>query len=459
MESDAQIPLVDRAAIVIAASVWYHEDVVETIRQSISNKSYDLFYWINTERKVNENIDALPLTVFTKQRVTDFSAFIVKGIQKWMQDNYFVSMTGNLFFNYFCWNPRGVIDSIATVKKIISHEENILNRFRIACMYCLEDYAFQLWDEVKHHYLQNDTEIMECFEVKFWICYIKHDLRALMDEVEYVGRRDSLLFAFDISVTNDNAIWMEYFMKKLRGDQKCVLAYSKLKNILERNLTFNFNMIPLLSRYVSSEMLEDLILSYPGTFLLAFLQFPNTYNFLKIANKTWDVLPDKDFYQIIEKIGHNLQDYSGNQLFKNVAEEFWKNSPDHCKAYVIQKCIDGSFLHRLGLLKHSSPVIKLIIQSSTTDQRKEMVFSFNGILFFKSLTQKNRWGCFSMSFQEFVGSEDRENWINELINTYMDIFKSNQFPAFTYNDLEKLTAVFEKLKDKSISLQKQIVVQ
>ncbi|GBM63513.1 hypothetical protein AVEN_73792-1 [Araneus ventricosus] len=450
MESDAQIPLVDRAAIVVAASVWYHEDVMDAIRKAISSKSYEQNYWVKTQSRVTENIQSLPLTVLTKHRVQDFSAFITNGIQQWLQDNYFLTIDGKVLSNLLCWNPKGVIDCTETAKRVISHESNIINRFRIACMYCLENYIFQLWEElIEHHYLQYNI-LMECFEVKFWISYIKHNLSTLMDEIEYIGSKDTLWFAFNISVTNNNVIWIEHFLKKMREDQMCIMAYSKLKYILEMKMAFNYKMIPLLSRYVSSEMFDDLILSYPGTILLQFLQFPTTGSFLKIANKTWDVLSDDDFYKITEKIGHYLQEYAGNQIFKNIFESFWRNSPDHCKIYVIRKCIDGSFLNRLGLLRHSSPIIKLIIQSSTIDQRKEMIFSYNGILFFDSLVRKSRWGCFCMSVQEFSGSEDRENWINDLICTYKCIFETSRFPSFKYKGFEKLIDVLEKQKNKNI---------
>ncbi|CAL1266782.1 unnamed protein product [Larinioides sclopetarius] len=450
MESDIQIPLVDRAAIIVAASIWYHEDVMDEVRKAILNKNYEENYWVKTQSRVTENIQALPLTVLTKQRVQDFSAFIINGIQQWLQDNYFLTIDGKVLSNLLCWNPKGVIDYPETAKRVIAHESNIIKRFRIACMYCLENHIFHIWEELKYHHLQYNF-LMECFEVKFWISYIEHNLNALMEEIEYIGIRDILSFAFNISVANNNSIWIKHFLKKMKQDQMCMVSYSKLKYILEMEMIFNYKMIPLLSCYVSSKMFDDLIHSYPGTILLQFLQLPTASSFLKIANGTWDVLSNNDFYKITEKIGHYLQEYAGSQIFKNILESFWRNSPNHCKIYVIQKCIDGSFLNRLGLLKHSSPIIKLIIQSSTTEQRKEMIFSYNGILFFDSLVRKSRWGCFSMSVQEFSGSENRENWISELIHTYQCIFETSRFPSFKYKDFERLIDALEKQKNKNIS--------
>ncbi|KAF8772990.1 uncharacterized protein LOC129984350 [Argiope bruennichi] len=448
MESVAQITLVDKAAIVVAASVWYHEDVIERIRKSSSGRGrFDQHKRVKMEIKVNKNILTLPLTVSTQQRVENFSVFVGKGIEQWIQDHCFLTINSSVLSSLLCWNPKGVIDCIATAKNIICHEKNLINCFRIACMYCLENYIFQLWDLIERQNLLYDIHVMECFELKFWISYIKHNMNVLMDEIQYIGNRDTLCFAFNISVTNNNAVWTEHFLKKMTEDQICTIAYRKLKYILEMPLAFNYKMIPLLSRYVNSEMFNELILNYPGIILLNFLQFPIIEDFLKIANKTRDVLTNEDFYLIIERMAHFLQEYGRNQTFENISQQFWKNSTDHCKIYVIQKCINGSFLNRLALLKHSSPIVQLIIQSSTTHQKKEMIFSYNGIIFFDSLIRKNRWGCFSMSIQEFVGSEDRENWINELIQTYQHIFKISRFPSFTSEDYKKLINILKQTKE------------
>ncbi|XP_055951212.1 uncharacterized protein LOC129985270 isoform X2 [Argiope bruennichi] len=459
MDSDAQITLADRAAVVVAAAVWYHKNAVERIKKSTSCKrSFEQRYWMKTKIIVNKNIHSLPLPASCKQRVESFIVFVGEGIEQWIQDHYFLTINSSVLSSLLSWNPKGVIDCIATAKNIISHEKNLISCFRIACMYCLENYIFQLWDLLEQQNLPYDTDAMECFEIKFWISYIKDNMDDLMDEIQYTGNRDTLFFAFNMSVKNNNAIWTEHFLKKMKEDQMCTVACSKLKSILEMPCSFQENikhkMIPLLSQYVSSEMFNGLIVSHSGTILYYYLQFSTIGDFLKIAYKTRDVLMHEDFYLIIEKMAHILQEYGGNQIFENAFELFWKNSPDHCKTYIIEKCINSGFLIKLGVLEHSSPIIKAIIQTAATSQRKEMIFSYGGIIFFDTLMQKNRWGCFSMSIQELVGSHNRENWINKLIHTYRRMLKNCSFPSYTSTDYKKFIHAFEIQKHKKGHLKK-----
>ncbi|GFS29504.1 uncharacterized protein NPIL_205471 [Nephila pilipes] len=444
MDFDTQTSLADRTATTVAISIWYHEDVIELIKNYNSDKNFDRL-WTETKHKVIENIQSLPLTTHAKEIILDFCLFVGQQIRYWMHIFHFLTISSKTMAQIIFFKPRGKIDYLETAKRVILHEENDLNKFRLACLCCLEDDIFELWPKVKCFF--DDKIDTDLFEVKFWISYLKQDTENLMNEVEYIGNRDVLQFAFFMSVANNNTISAKFFLNKMKNEERPIVLDKTLRNILETPNPFNYETIPFFMRYLSSEKLENLLRDYPEVVLLQFLKFPYLNHFLETANKTWDNLSNEGFYCITEEMAYYMSIYFGNHAYENIFQEFWNNGPDRCQNYVINKCIEGSYLIRLGMFKHTSCVIKAIFQSSTTHQKRKMVFSYNGMMFFDALVKRDRLGCVAMSIYELFTTEERVACINELIILFENVFReSRSHPTFKSENLERVIDVLETVK-------------
>ncbi|PRD22117.1 UNVERIFIED_CONTAM: hypothetical protein NCL1_49969 [Trichonephila clavipes] len=449
MDFDTQTSLADRAATTVAISIWFHEDVIELIKTSNTDKNFDRL-WTETKHNVIANIRSLPLTTHAKEIILDFCLFVGQQIRYWMHIFHFLTISSKTMAQNIFFKPRGKIDYVETAKRVILHEENDLNKFRLACVCCLEDDIFKLWQKVEPNF--NDRIDSNLFEVKFWVSYLRQNTERLMNEIEYIGNRDVLQFAFFMSVSNNNTISAKFFLNKMQKEDRPRVLDRTLKNILETPNPFNYETIPFFMRYLSIEKLESLLHDYPEVVLLQFIKFPYLNHFLDTANKTWDNLSNEGFYCITEEMAYYMSVYFGNHTYANIFLEFWNNSPDRCKNYVITKCIEGSYLVRLGMFKHTSCVIRSIFQSLTTFQKRKMVFSYNGMMFFDALMRRDRLGCVAMSINELFTSEEREACIDELIVLFKDMFKyCHSHPTFKSENLEIVVDVLEREKSKNVT--------
>ncbi|GIX79252.1 hypothetical protein CEXT_3181, partial [Caerostris extrusa] len=384
MEINDKTSLADRAAISIIISLWHHDDVLEKIRKYSSEKNFDEI-WTNMENKIIHNIDFLPITANAKEYVLNYCFFIGQDIKQWMQNHKFLTIDSKRIATLLCLNFKCLLDYEKTARRIILHETDDLNRFRVACINCMEDYINQLWPLVRYYFEDASNIEWEPFEIRYWVSYLKEDTVSLMREVDYIGPKDALQFAFNLSIMYNNLFCAEYFLNKMKKEQIPEIVNRTLENILSVPQTFNYRMIPLFVRYLNNERLDDLINKYPETILMQYLEYNFLDNFLLMADKAWRSLPGEGFYVINETLAYHLHDYLGNRIFITIFKEFWESSPSHCKEYVINKCITGSFLIRLALLTDTTCVIQSIIQSATIDQKRQMCFSYNGMLFFDSL--------------------------------------------------------------------------
>ncbi|GIY56136.1 uncharacterized protein CEXT_135301 [Caerostris extrusa] len=125
----------------------------------------------------------------------------------------------------FCWTNHGQIDRRKTAEMIIKDEYVcIKKRFKLACIYCLEDDIHALWENMRRttkkcfYNPKDPRQIDQHGLVLYWAYHVQE---TPIDSIMY-GDFDELTedYAFFYAATEGNKIATEYFFKKLSEEQK-----------------------------------------------------------------------------------------------------------------------------------------------------------------------------------------------------------------------------------------------
>ncbi|GFU12140.1 uncharacterized protein NPIL_60951 [Nephila pilipes] len=97
-----------------------------------------------------EKVSCLNLPVILKEKIIAFMRQLSDEINEWKIDHSSILECPSLESPIdYVWKGTGTIDRIKTAKSFIQSKRNdLLKRFQMACVYCLEEETKQLWDEI-----------------------------------------------------------------------------------------------------------------------------------------------------------------------------------------------------------------------------------------------------------------------------------------------------------------------
>ncbi|GBL94866.1 hypothetical protein AVEN_197541-1 [Araneus ventricosus] len=167
------------------------------------------------------------------------------------------------------WTIAGAVDYQKTAEELIrSDYMDILKRYRLACLFCMENYIPMLWKELpkenkRHFYSKKDRCLRRGgMGLEFWWPYIIKGQESNLDDLTRSYRRDQITFhqyAFQCSAERGNKTAAEYFFQKLTHEEKHASLMSTTRGLLTHQYTTRNYADKRFPREIFSELLSYLL--------------------------------------------------------------------------------------------------------------------------------------------------------------------------------------------------------
>ncbi|KAG8191714.1 hypothetical protein JTE90_008779 [Oedothorax gibbosus] len=224
-------------------------------------------------------------------------------------------------------------------------------------------------------------------------------------------------FAFEYAAVGGNKAATEYFLQKLTSrerEESLVRStgyVAKRRCVSARNRTDHpkehyADVLCFLLSQKDEEQQTEVFKNYPYKVLKCFLDRPWQNFFMQTANRMWDCLSGEDcnlfLREMANKVKEGHKDYDYQMLF----EEFWQQSPDAHKRYVIDECASGFLLSKLFEIKDEKN-IKLILKDATLIEKKKLIFCDRGQDICQDLIYGDKWDLLKFFIRECISSRNK----------------------------------------------------
>ncbi|KAL7634704.1 UNVERIFIED_CONTAM: hypothetical protein RMT77_015081 [Armadillidium vulgare] len=250
--------------------------------------------WQVVEDKVIEKIPELLLPGPLKKKVLDFIKPIGLEMIKWREYYDQNSYLGIDLPNELCWNSQGTIDQKRTAEVLIKDGNLDINiRYRLACIYCLENDIRELWNKIpenhrKSFYSEEDpSEVRQPNLVILWTYDIKGGVNKLDNMIERIWLRkcSPYQFAFEYAAVGGNKAAVEYFLQKLtsREREESLVRYAgyvakrrcdSYTNCTDLPTECYADVLCFLLSQMDEEQQTEVFKSYPWKVLKCLLDWP-----------------------------------------------------------------------------------------------------------------------------------------------------------------------------------------
>lgn len=433
----------------VVAALWNQDDV----RASIATFTYSTTpphikrrrQWKEIEEKVIEKALHLPLPELLKEKIWGFIKSMGLEIFKWIEYH----CTGSYFHvdlpNDLCWTPQGTIDRKRIAQMLLKEESlGVIMRYKLACVYCLEDDVRKLWKEIPEDQKESDLNwLSETIDMRD-IVYFRYDEKKHLvhfwfDEIkqEIMLEWQTLYYTvlFQTYAEGGNKAAVEYFLQKLPPEERETSLVHAARSAKDAHVLW----------YLLCEMNDEqqvaIFNRQPCEMLECFLNWPLQSFFMETADRVWELLDKKHIVwlleKIVKKINSNHKDWNYQKLF----EKLWQKMSDSDKSYVLGKVIEmrsNSWYILLYLFEiKDESKIKEIFQLATIEERKEFIVCYKGIIICQTLIHVDEWSSLKLMFEECLSSKD------EMVE-FKEIFKQYIIRCISNDQIEMYKEMFNK---------------
>ncbi|GBO37902.1 hypothetical protein AVEN_44802-1 [Araneus ventricosus] len=289
------------------------------------------------------------------------------------------------------WTAAGAVDYRKTAGELIHSDFiDIVKRYKLACLYCMEDCIPMFWKELpsenKQYFCRKTDRRLQSggLGLEFWWPYIIKGQESNLDSLTRSNREDQISvyqYAFQCSAKKGNKAAAEYFFQKLKPEEKGDFLMSTTRTIVEFDFDWN-RIFPLekfseLFVYLLSVMTPDqqmrIFQELPFKVLRLFLKWPLQDIFSEIAELIWDFLPKEDYNSVLSIIDGNFKD-SDHYCLKLFEEFFNFIPPDFWNSFVDRQCEKSSYFDDI-LSENNIKALEIFFRSLDAAARTRLVFS------------------------------------------------------------------------------------
>ncbi|GFS41143.1 uncharacterized protein NPIL_381401 [Nephila pilipes] len=282
------------------------------------------------ENIIKKKISSLNLPLILEKNIYALMKPLSDEIDQWKEQHFPILYYGILEqFIEYVWKDNGTIDRIRTAKIYIQCESNnIYLRFKMACVYWLEEEAKQLWEkmeEISRKRLSGFRVFQKNsrweYAVKDWITFLKSGAGNWRN---HPFSRPLFWYCLDSVVIQGNLL-------QLLSPQEQLIVF---KMIMKKTLIPRQTKIFCLLK-MSAEQLEDVIKEEPLQTFLSLCNWPLHRQFQKMTDCIFLLLTEIEFLQFL----HEVVYYKVNQDWMDwdyveLLNELWNRSPEHFKQHV-----------------------------------------------------------------------------------------------------------------------------
>ncbi len=417
------------ALVKIATTLWNQDN----IRALMAKFYFPLLgserreKWQEIEDKVVEKVPHLPQPEPLKEEILGFIKPVGLQILKWMEYHRDLLNGGYVKRNLsrLFWTPQGTVDKKKTAEILIKDESlDITKRYKLACIYCLEDDVPELWNKIpenrrKSFYSEEDPRKVRQQElVVLWTYDIKGEVAKMDNMIErrWQSKCSPYQYAFEYAAVGGNKAATEYFLQKLTPREREELLVRTAGYVAKRRCDSARNCTDLpkehyadvlcfLLSQMDEEQQIEVFKSYPYKVLKCLLDWPWQSLFMETANRMWGFLSGKDCHyflrEMADKVIEGHRDYDYQKLFG----EFWQQSPNAHKRYVIDECASGFLLSKLFKIKDEKN-IELILKDANLIEKKKLIFCDRGQDICQHLVYGDKWNLLEFLIRECISSKN-----------------------------------------------------
>ncbi|GBN39276.1 hypothetical protein AVEN_120468-1 [Araneus ventricosus] len=420
--------------------LWSEPDILDSIgkfrNKSVqqSSKEYQNEWCVTFENKIADKMSKLVLPKKLAKQMLHIVRPIGLQILKWkmFHEKYLTDSREEFdvpVLEKLCWTAASAVDYRKTAEELIrSDVVDIVKRYKLACLYCLEDYIPALWKELPQEtkntfYNEKDTSHIERPLLHLCWPYILKGEESKLDNLP--GRPLLTTFhryAFGYTVLNGNRAAAEYFFQKLTKEDResCLIPEAKAA-VRCRNSEidsypdeFPLEKLSDVLCYFLSLMNHEQQMQFfkmqPCDYFICFLDWPWQDLFLEIIALIWDFLP-------VDSLVHNLiksfikSGYYSPKIF----QELFMLSPIDFKKRFLLKVYDGAFLPAFFDF-YDSETIQVIFRNIDAADRAQIVFSAPILRLFYNSISRGRWRMVRVCLREAtLSKKDRERFMEAFI--------------------------------------------
>ncbi|GFY66221.1 uncharacterized protein TNIN_260631 [Trichonephila inaurata madagascariensis] len=328
------------ALIKVAISI-YHSSEFSKLKERFRNPDGDLEMGLVKEL-IHKTISNSVLPFRVREKLLGIINPIIMHIEKWNAEKRIFGVRNQLDI---CLTSAGTIDRIKSFKKFVrSDDENIVERFALACHCWMTDDVLKMWNKASvDEKIHIESKLLHQKDSSFWMLGKRR--RRTEEQFERLETTQCLKKWFDWlhdggdPCTQHNFIDKSLFKFSHTIPEPNLLRASppgELRQTIKNKYYYQHG------REYFSCLDYDLKLRFfhqePVTILYDYLKWPLQFKFLEMASQAWEYMTGNDFYELlwaisIQKLSpriHSLQfesdfDYAGLLL------EFWKQCPLHLK--------------------------------------------------------------------------------------------------------------------------------
>ncbi|XP_065219456.1 uncharacterized protein LOC135844971 [Planococcus citri] len=322
-------PKLEKMASVSAAiALWNHAIATVTMPHLIKD---EILEWI----------DVLPVPKLLSKPIKRHFYVLRKNVLCWIsyvtRQVFIWKAEGSRIYqlvNYIIWHSNGTINSAETARNLLKSDElTIIQKFRLACTYCLREEIEKIWSMVGYEDNYDLVSIFRFFDyplVYYWRYYFADDLDSIRTP-ENVSIDEFMIKRR--YVNNWPAI--EYFFDRLDAEKQVTLT---IWSIDERKSSVQKFLLVKLNESQRSRVIID-------RFTLIMDNYTSTRNIDddELAISTWhdarDLITEKQFLELFYLLlEERVQDF--------ILTEIWNTARDDFKRHILNHG-DDDFIKRI----------------------------------------------------------------------------------------------------------------
>ncbi|GBN69817.1 hypothetical protein AVEN_155805-1 [Araneus ventricosus] len=145
-----KLPLKQMALRKVTIGLWSGADIINLIKQFRYQTPIDDFQtkeWHSlVEKKVKEKVSLLVLPQAIRKELMHAIKPIGPKMLKWKMHHQSLFPDVGDVLDQLCWTSVGTVDYCETATALIKQEQiNIISRYQLACLYCLDDDIPLIW--------------------------------------------------------------------------------------------------------------------------------------------------------------------------------------------------------------------------------------------------------------------------------------------------------------------------
>ncbi|GFS52957.1 uncharacterized protein NPIL_596201 [Nephila pilipes] len=369
-----------------------------------------------------------------------------------------------------CWIKAGRLDEKMLAERLLKDDRlTVLQRYRIACVYCLHVHIPQLWNGLTKQ--EKQSLIPELVDIKSFQQSRNPDLfwtdafGEILPQTKYQWSKAAMLvmrngsrvarISFSKSLEERNQrnividlalqfhqIWQFNHLKTYTDWKKALI----LNRMYRTRFTRSFECFNLPSYYSElmcfylSQMDEEQQLTffrqvfqrdYSNCILECYLDWPHQDDFIPTISRLWGIIPKYMFVQCLLTLASKYTESCCKEGlasldkeiryydYRSMLQTLWEETPDDYKRYLYRDENNHGFhsgnevrmlllqlLKRSPLEEEDEVLFKQIFCYQTLEKRKALMCSFTGKTIYAVLSRKEKWYFFNCLLEECVPEEE-----------------------------------------------------